>query len=119
MRGLADVMEAWLSVRSELAPDAIEIDQLDMMRERERIADCLTGFLDIPAREAATFLEAQASERPERTASHFGHAHDLESSGWSASEINNFKEICGAMMAVCGYGHSMTHSKEQSLPRRE
>ena len=100
-----NVMEAWLRVRDGLGRDAIEVEQLDLVREPERVADDLIRFLAIPAAEAAGFREALASDRPERTAKTFGQVYDFETAGWSASEIKKFKEICGAMMAVYGYGY--------------
>ena len=101
-----NVMEAWLRVRDDLSPAAVEIEQLDLAREPERIAHDLTRFLGIPSSEAARFREALVSDRPERSAAQFGQVHDFESAGWSASEIKRFKEVCGAMMAVYGYGYS-------------
>jgi hypothetical protein len=101
-----NVMEAWLRVRDDLSSAAIEIEQLDLVREPDRLANDLARFLAIPDAEAARFREALVSDRPERSASNFGQIHDFESAGWSASEVKKFKEICGAMMAVYGYGYS-------------
>ena len=99
------MMEAWLRVRDELAPDAIEVEQLELVREPETIAGVLSKFLRIPPAEAERFRDALAVDRPERTARTFGQVSDFTSAGWSPSEIRKFKTICGAMMAAYGYGY--------------
>ncbi len=50
-REWATIMEAWLSVREQLAGAALELDQLDIARAPDESAERLAGLLGLSATE--------------------------------------------------------------------
>lgn len=113
----ANNMSAWRTVRQAIPNlKAVEIDQQDMIRTPDTVANQLAAFLAISPHLQTRMVDTFRAERPQRTAE--GTAERvlaLRSTGWSRAEIDLFTEHCGEEMDLFGY--TMDEQYRQPCPR--
>jgi hypothetical protein len=87
----------------ELGLPMLEIDQFEMANDPQSVGVAVTRHLGRP--EAHEELaEVFRSERLEQTSSHdWRQRLTLEASGWSLSQVEQFREICGPWIEPMGY----------------
>jgi hypothetical protein len=102
-REWATIMEAWLSVREQLAGAALELDQLDIARAPDQSTELLAGLLGLSATEQGRVAQMLRSERPQQTGAAIEDERGLEKMGWRPDWVSAFRELCGPMMAAYGY----------------
>ncbi len=98
-----NAMKAWASVRDKLAGSAIELDQMILSHQPERVATALTDFLTLDPIDTRVIAESLRHERPQRTATTMDDVLDLESQGLSAEQLAVFNKICKPWMDLFGY----------------
>jgi Sulfotransferase family len=100
----AGVMKAWRAARS-LLPDELylEIDQQDMIRDPEDVAQRMAGLLDLSEPQAAAATDFFRKRRPQETepgtAQRVLSLQDL----WDEAGRQTFETICGPEMKAFGY----------------
>ena len=94
---------AWESARPLLAGVALEVDQLVLAREPDRVVQVLAPFLSLDANEEGRLRQALATDRPERTSPVFGRPLALADLSWSTEERGLFHDVCGTVMQKLGY----------------
>ncbi len=100
-----DVLSAWLDVRDQLSGAAIEVDQLEMARENDKLAGKVSDFLTIPPNQAELLRQALASDHPEQTSSAVGISASLESLALPPDDLRELRIACDHVMSVFGYGY--------------
>jgi Sulfotransferase family len=116
-RDWASVLTAWLSARPALGDAAIEVDQIELARFSDEVAERISRFLDIPPPFAEVFRAALAADHPEQTSETFGHAKTLDSLNLSVEEKRGLMETCGPVMDAYGYSYDETYYRDRPLPR--
>jgi len=102
-RDWARSMQCWAAVRGELAGVAIEIDQLFLAQNSDRVATELAPFLLLSNDEQSRLAEALASDQPERTSERFASTMAIEEMDWDSQQRNTFMALCGPVMQDFGY----------------
>lgn len=93
-------MQAWVQVRDKL-PSSLEIRQEDMLESPETVGAALAAYLSIPGKDNS-LVESLRRGCRERTGAGIGRA-TLADTGWSNSQIEQFRSICGPTMVEFGY----------------
>jgi hypothetical protein len=99
-RDWAAAMAAWSRVKGKL-PHSLEIDQEVMLADPELVAAHLASYLGVE-RAQPDIASSLRTGTLERTGAGIGRT-TLAATGWSELQMNRFREICGPMMAQCGY----------------
>jgi hypothetical protein len=110
-------MEAWLGVREMVAGAALELDQHFMATNPGEAAAAIGGLLALSATDTGRLGVALGTLRPQRTGKAFTETLSLAETGWSATEMQIFDEICGSVMAKYGYSMTAAYYKIQAGPQ--
>jgi hypothetical protein len=113
-RDWTEAMQSWTQVRASLAGAAVEIDQLFLATQPDRVAEALSRLLILQQGEVASLSQALRLDRPERTAERFGAAASLAELPWLPEQRNSFWRICGQMMDAYGYSDDAEYFKEDA-----
>ena len=98
-------MAGWRSLRSTGVP-AIEIDQYDVARDPDGVANRLKDFLRLPESSALAIAAEMKGSRPEaEKGSDIGRTFAIEATGWTAEQIAMFKRLCSEEMSAFGYSY--------------
>jgi hypothetical protein len=97
------VMNAWLSVRDQLAGVAAEIDQSLMANDAESVATEIARHLSLSETERTRIARILAAEHPQRTAQGKGGDMSFADVGWTSDQVRVFQELCGSVMQAYGY----------------
>lgn len=105
-------MSGWRALR-DTGLDHIEIDQMDIARKPEMVAERLGDFLNLPesaidaiAREMThSHPEAASADSPQKV-------YSLNSTNWTEDEIATFRAACAAEMDAFGYTEDETYRRE-------
>jgi hypothetical protein len=99
----ADSMIAWESVREELKPCSLEVQQLQLANHPEIVVEQLTELLTLSAQEAKRLLASFINDRPETTSKADAPLYTLDSVGWTEQQRETFLHICGDVMRRFGF----------------
>lgn len=84
----------------------IEVDQFDMAIKPEEITRSVASLLDLNSGQQKNLLAQLGSDdRPEQTSIHTSHARSIEQFGWTAEQIQKFKNECGKEMLNQSYSY--------------
>ena len=99
----AGAMQEWTATRDRL-PDFLELQQEEMLRDPEEVAERIGRYLGETGAAAAICASLRLGSR-ERTGAGIGRA-TLEETGWSTQECETFLRLCGPTMRMFGYDTS-------------
>lgn len=102
-RDWTDAMFFWSKTRDQIGSKALEIDQIDLVRNSADVAVKLGRLLDLSQQDQEAFRIAIAEVRPEQTSAEIGRVTSMEAVDWTPEQKTRFREICGPMMAAYGY----------------
>ena len=108
-RDWSDAMLLWAKVRGELGERALEIDQLTLAREPERVAALLSHSLGLSDEERAGLARSLAQQRTEQTGERVDAITSLAQAGWPPAHQAMFQEICGPAMRAYGYSEGASY----------
>lgn len=110
--GWAGSMAEWRTVRQQLPPGSfIEVEQRDMIQQPESTTRSLCAFLQVDESLVPAGCKAMSSQRPQESAE--GSAAktlSLAESGWTAQQMETFREVCGTEMKEFGYTMDKNYS---------
>ena len=101
-----DSLAEWQRVRSALTGAAIEVDQILMAREPERVAGEVGALLDLTDAERTRFAAWLHNERPERQSVDFERSPSIDMIGWTDRQRETFAAVCGDTMRSFGYAET-------------
>ena len=102
-------MMTWLSVRDALGASAIEIDQMDLVRNPEGVARALAARLGLDTRETDSLASAFRNDQPERTSVNLSKVTGLDEQQWSREQMAQFENLCGTAMRNFRYVTDATY----------
>ncbi len=107
-------MEGWRNLRDS-GISHIEIDQYDIARQPQNVAQKLGAFLRLPCHSVELVATEMTSSRPEATsANSASQVYSLESTGWSDDQIAEFREKCTAEMVAFGYSFDESYRRGEA-----
>jgi hypothetical protein len=107
----AEAMNLWLKHRGAIPESQrIEIDQMDIVRDHQAVAETLAVFCGVPGR-ARDFADYIANNTPQKTTSDDWKVLDLAETNWDQDSVGIFHEICGPMMSAWGYTTDASYRK--------
>jgi hypothetical protein len=110
-QGWAATMESWLDTAPRLGDSALAIDQRGMALEPEVVSGRLENLLELSAEQRDGIVRVLRNRRLEQTrAAQDDIPISLKDTGWSESEQETFRRICGPMMEAFGYSTSQDSS---------
>jgi hypothetical protein len=99
----AAVMSDWRKVRSSIAGNYIEVEQLSLLRDPLGSAGIIGALIGLDKAEIEVLGKRLGAERAEMTDPTSRIVADIAETGWSAAMIETFRAICGPEMAAYGY----------------
>lgn len=110
-RDWADNLKAWRQIREVLPADRImEVDQQDMIRQPAVQARRISGFLGLSADQETIIELTFSKDRPQQTApGSTERVLDLDSCGWSETDIKTFHSHCDVEMRAYGYSYDKSY----------
>ena len=106
-------MAAWRAVRDQVTGRFVEIDQCDLSRKPEQVADRIGVLLSLSAEEIERLGKQFRDRRPEATGSDSGVVSNITGVGWTNEMIDLFRKICDAEMQAYGYTYDERYCDAQ------
>ncbi len=107
-------MTVWGQVKPTLRR-VLEIDQIDMICQPERVAAELAGFLGLSAEQQSHLTERYTRGRPkQRRAARESVALDINTLDWSSAQKACFRLHCAANLDQWGYSETNSYYQEHS-----
>jgi len=97
------IMSGWRAIRAVVRGRFAELDQRTMLESPEASAVLVGRLLDLEPAEVKGLSTLLRGERPESTGQSSSFIADVSELGWSAPQIETFRQICGAEMEAYGY----------------
>jgi hypothetical protein len=107
-----DAMEAWLSVRDQLHGAAIEVDQMFLSHNPQKVAEQLRSFLGLSEVETRVVSQSFAHDRPQRTATTVDDVMELATMGWNEGWLTEFDRVCRPLMDAYGYTDDASYHRD-------
>jgi hypothetical protein len=105
----AGCMDAWLTIRAQLAGRALQLDQQFVARRPESAADAIGTLLALEAAEVQKLASLLAQHERERTGSNALQTYDAAALGWTAEQWSIFDRVCGPVMEAYGYSRDANY----------
>lgn len=97
------IMASWREIKQTLPANCyIEVEQLDIVRKPESVADALVNLIGSDIRHASLY-EDLGLERSMIDGSEVGRIQSLETTDWSNDQRATFTRICGEELKQWGY----------------
>jgi hypothetical protein len=105
------VMSGWRLMRDSVPDRFIELDQRILAENPPSAANAVGGLLALDSHEIDAFAAILRNDRPESTGQSSTFVADISELGWSADQIETFRQTCGAEMEAYGYTYDATYCR--------
>ncbi len=102
-------MEAWRSVRGDLAGRALELDQHFLARHPIQSAEAIGRLLTLEPKVVEKVAEVMGGYKPEQTGGSVLEVLDASTLTWDPSQWALFERICGPSMTYYGYSRDQNY----------